>query len=193
MAAVALADAPVPARPVGHTHRQGQSTPRRQDRRRRQRTGPEHRRTDRGSSRGGVSRPQRQLVGQPQRHQVGRRGAVCVRRAHHGHPGGLRPPLRPGGTGVAGERAGPPGRRCRSRPRTRTAGGHRAGRGHRARHPRLLPAVAAAGQARAGRLGGRGEIEAVTVDGWPGPAYLRAGQSTPRQDRGTALLCPSTR
>ncbi|WP_044510992.1 winged helix-turn-helix domain-containing protein [Mycobacterium simiae] len=35
-----------------------------------------------------------------------------------------------------------------------------------------------------------GEIEAVTVDGWPGPAYLRAGQSTPRQDRGTALLCP---
>lgn len=35
-----------------------------------------------------------------------------------------------------------------------------------------------------------GEIDAVTVDGWTGPAYLRAGRSTPRQDRGTALLCP---
>lgn len=35
-----------------------------------------------------------------------------------------------------------------------------------------------------------GEIERVDVDGWPAPGYLRAGRSVPRQDRGTALLCP---
>jgi uncharacterized protein YcaQ len=35
-----------------------------------------------------------------------------------------------------------------------------------------------------------GELEAVDVDGWSAPAYLRAGQIVPRQDRGTALLCP---
>ena len=35
-----------------------------------------------------------------------------------------------------------------------------------------------------------GELEPVDVDGWTGPAYLRAGQSVPRVDRGTALLCP---
>jgi uncharacterized protein YcaQ len=35
-----------------------------------------------------------------------------------------------------------------------------------------------------------GELEAVEVDGWSAPAYLRAGQSVPRSDRGTALLCP---
>lgn len=35
-----------------------------------------------------------------------------------------------------------------------------------------------------------GELEAVEVDGWPAPAYLRAGQLVPRIDRGTALLCP---
>lgn len=35
-----------------------------------------------------------------------------------------------------------------------------------------------------------GELEPVTVDGWDAPAYLRAGQSIPRTDRGTALLCP---
>ncbi len=34
-----------------------------------------------------------------------------------------------------------------------------------------------------------GELERVDVDGWP-PAYLRAGRSVPRVDRGTALLCP---
>lgn len=33
-----------------------------------------------------------------------------------------------------------------------------------------------------------GELEAVDVDGTP--AYLRAGQTVPRRDRGTALLCP---
>jgi uncharacterized protein len=35
-----------------------------------------------------------------------------------------------------------------------------------------------------------GELEAVEVDGWTAPAYLRVGQTVPRRDRGTALLCP---
>ncbi|BBX70842.1 winged helix-turn-helix domain-containing protein [Mycolicibacterium psychrotolerans] len=35
-----------------------------------------------------------------------------------------------------------------------------------------------------------GEIEPVQVDGWAATAYLRAGQTVPRRDRGTALLCP---
>ena len=35
-----------------------------------------------------------------------------------------------------------------------------------------------------------GEIERVDVDGWTAPAYLRAGATVPRRDRGTALLCP---
>jgi uncharacterized protein len=35
-----------------------------------------------------------------------------------------------------------------------------------------------------------GEIERVSVDGWSAPAYLRAGRTAPRRDRGTALLCP---
>jgi uncharacterized protein YcaQ len=35
-----------------------------------------------------------------------------------------------------------------------------------------------------------GELEPVDVDGSSAPAYLRVGQIVPRQDRGTALLCP---
>lgn len=35
-----------------------------------------------------------------------------------------------------------------------------------------------------------GEIERIDVDGWSAPAYLRAGRTVPRADRGTALLCP---
>jgi uncharacterized protein YcaQ len=35
-----------------------------------------------------------------------------------------------------------------------------------------------------------GELEAVEVEGWTAPAYLPAGQSVPRVERGTALLCP---
>jgi uncharacterized protein len=46
----------------------------------------------------------------------------------------------------------------------------------------VKPAIAA--------LVAAGEIEAVSVDGWTAPAYLRAGRSVPRLDRGTALLCP---
>ncbi len=39
-------------------------------------------------------------------------------------------------------------------------------------------------------LAAAGDIEAVSVDGWSAPAYLHAGRSVPRLDRGTALLCP---
>ena len=35
-----------------------------------------------------------------------------------------------------------------------------------------------------------GELEPVEVTGWPATAYLRSGQTVPRSDRGTALLCP---
>ena len=35
-----------------------------------------------------------------------------------------------------------------------------------------------------------GALEPVEVEGWSVPAYLRAGQTVPRVDRGTALLCP---
>jgi uncharacterized protein YcaQ len=35
-----------------------------------------------------------------------------------------------------------------------------------------------------------GDLEPVDVDGWTTPAYLRAGQTVHRRDRGTALLCP---
>jgi uncharacterized protein YcaQ len=35
-----------------------------------------------------------------------------------------------------------------------------------------------------------GEVERVDVHGWSAPAYLRAGRTVPRRDRGTALLCP---
>ncbi|TPG37000.1 winged helix-turn-helix domain-containing protein [Mycolicibacterium hodleri] len=35
-----------------------------------------------------------------------------------------------------------------------------------------------------------GHLEAVEVEGWSAPAYLRAGQVIPRVDRGTALVCP---
>jgi uncharacterized protein YcaQ len=35
-----------------------------------------------------------------------------------------------------------------------------------------------------------GLLDPVEVDGWSAPAYLRFGQSVPRRDRGTALLCP---
>lgn len=35
-----------------------------------------------------------------------------------------------------------------------------------------------------------GQLERVEVGGWSAPAYLRPGQTIPRSDRGTALLCP---
>jgi uncharacterized protein len=50
----------------------------------------------------------------------------------------------------------------------------------------------AAGQAKPAiaKLVADGELEQVDVDGWSNPAYLVAGQTIPRRDRGTALLCP---
>ena len=50
----------------------------------------------------------------------------------------------------------------------------------------------AAGQAKPAiaKLVADGELEQVDVDGWSAPAYLVAGQTMPRRDRGTALLCP---
>jgi uncharacterized protein YcaQ len=50
----------------------------------------------------------------------------------------------------------------------------------------------AAGQVKPAlaQLVSEGELEQVQVEGWPAPAYLRAGQTVPRADRGTALLCP---
>ncbi|CAN5148049.1 crosslink repair DNA glycosylase YcaQ family protein [soil metagenome] len=50
----------------------------------------------------------------------------------------------------------------------------------------------AAGQAKPAlaQLVAAGELEPVEVAGWTAPAYVRAGQTVPRSDRGTALLCP---
>ncbi len=50
----------------------------------------------------------------------------------------------------------------------------------------------AAGQSKPAiaKLVADGELESVEVEGWPAPAYLHAGRPIPRQDRGTALLCP---
>ncbi|MDT5320000.1 MAG: uncharacterized protein QOD88_2522 [Mycobacterium sp.] len=50
----------------------------------------------------------------------------------------------------------------------------------------------AAGQAKPAiaKLVADGELERVDVDGWSAPAYLVAGQTIPRRNRGTALLCP---
>ena len=52
----------------------------------------------------------------------------------------------------------------------------------RLRPDQSKPAVAA--------LVAEGELQPVEVEGWTAPGYLRAGQSVPRTDRGTALLCP---
>jgi uncharacterized protein len=50
----------------------------------------------------------------------------------------------------------------------------------------------AAGQAKPAiaKLVADRELERIEVDGWSAPAYLVAGQTIPRRDRGTALLCP---
>jgi uncharacterized protein YcaQ len=49
-----------------------------------------------------------------------------------------------------------------------------------------------AGQAKPAiaKLVADGWLEPVEVEGWPAPAYLAAGLTIPRRDRGTALLCP---
>jgi len=50
----------------------------------------------------------------------------------------------------------------------------------------------AAGQAKPAiaKLVADGELEPIDVEGWSAPAYLLAGQTIPRRDRGTAMLCP---
>jgi uncharacterized protein len=50
----------------------------------------------------------------------------------------------------------------------------------------------AAGQAKPAiaKLVANGELERVDVEGWSNAAYLVAGQTIPRRDRSTALLCP---
>jgi uncharacterized protein YcaQ len=50
----------------------------------------------------------------------------------------------------------------------------------------------AAGQATPAiaKLVADGQLERVDVEGWSNPGYLVAGQTIPRRDRGTALLCP---
>jgi uncharacterized protein len=50
----------------------------------------------------------------------------------------------------------------------------------------------AAGQVKPAiaKLVADGHLERVDVDGWTAPAYLRTSQIVPRNDRGTALLCP---
>jgi uncharacterized protein YcaQ len=52
----------------------------------------------------------------------------------------------------------------------------------RLRAEQVKPAIAA--------LVAAGELERVEVAGWSVPAYLAAGVTVPRVDRGTALLCP---
>ncbi|UMB67882.1 winged helix-turn-helix domain-containing protein [Mycobacterium paraterrae] len=52
---------------------------------------------------------------------------------------------------------------------------------------RLSPAQSKAAIAQ---LVAAGELEPAEVECWAAPAYLRAGQSIPRRNRGTALLCP---
>ena len=75
----------------------------------------------------------------------------------------------------ASSRCGPPPRWAWApRPTSATTSGCRPSRSSR-RSPTWLAA---------------GEIERVDVDGWSAPAYLRAGRTVPRRDRGTALLCP---
>jgi uncharacterized protein len=50
----------------------------------------------------------------------------------------------------------------------------------------------AAGQVKPAiaKLVSDGELQPVDVEGWSAPGYLVAGQTIPRRDRGTALLCP---
>ena len=128
---------------------------RRQHRRRRRRTRAEHRRADRGASGRRAARAEGDLVGSRSDTKWVAEALFAAGVLTTATRVGFRPALRPGGTGVAGRRAGPRGRRRRGRPRAHAARGHRAGRGHRGRHPRLLPAVGPAGQAGDRRAGGR--------------------------------------
>ena len=180
LAAAALADAPVPAWPLGHAHRQGQPATRRQDRRRRRRARAEHRRADRGASGRRAARAKGQLVGS-------RSDTKWVAEALFA-AGVLTTATRVGFARhydlvervLPAERAGPRGRRRRGRPRAHAAGGHALGVAteadirdyFRLSAQQVKPAIA--------ELVADGEIERVDVDGWSAPAYLRAGRTVPR-------------
>ena len=175
---------------MGHPHRESEPEARRQNRCRHCGNRAEHRRADRGPSVHCAARAEGSLVGEPQRHQVGRRGVVRRRHPHDGDPGRVRPPV-----GLA-ERVLP------AEVLAREVSEDDAVRELTLRAATALGVATeadirdyfrlAAGQAKPAiaKLVADGELERVDVDGWSNPAYLVAGQTIPRRDRGTALLCP---
>ena len=88
------------------------------------------------------------------------------------------------------ERAGPRGRRRRGRPRADAAAATALGVGTEADIRDYFRLAAQQAKPAVADLVAAGEIERVEVEGWSAPAYLRAGRTVPRVDRGTALLCP---
>ena len=191
LAAAALADAPIPARPVGHPHRQGQPAAGRQDRRRRRRTRSEYRRANRDAS--------------------GRRPARSAKGAWWGSRSDTKwvaEALFASGVLTTATRVGfarhydltervlPPDVLARRSTRTTPSASSRCGRPPRWVWPPKPTSATTSGwppgQAKPAiaKLVADGELERVDVDGWSAPAYLPAGQTIPRRDRGTALLCP---
>ncbi len=123
----------------------------------------------------------------PQRHQVGGRGAVVVRVLTTATRS-ASPALRPDRAGVAAEvlaARSPMSRRsgsCCCGPPPRWGG-------HRTRPARLLPAQPETEQARAAALVAAGSWRRSRSTAGR-TAYLLPGQSIPRRDKDTALLCP---
>ena len=179
------------ARPMGHRDRQEEPAAGRGHRRRGRRARAVDRRSDRGAPGSGAAWAQGAVVG-PQRHQVGGRGAVVGGSADDGHPGRVRPALRPHRAGAAAGGAGTARstttRRCASwrcgrpplsawapRPTSATTSGW-ARRRSSPRSPTWSPPASS---------------KRVEVDGWTAPAYLRAGRRSFRAGTGgPALLCP---
>lgn len=153
------------------------------------RTRARYRRADRGAPDDDHAPRQGCLV-EPQRNQVGGRGAVRLGGADHRAPSRLRPALRPRRAGAARRSVGrevDDGEAVRELTLKAAAALGVATEPDIRDYFRLRPdqskrAVAA--------LVAAGELEPVEVAGWTAPGYLRAGQKIPRSDRGTALLCP---
>lgn len=148
-----------------------------------------HRGADRGVPGRRTTRAKGPVVG-PQRHQVGDRGAVRLRCAHHRDARRLRPPLRPHRTGAAPEvvaRVVDDDEAVRELC-LRAAGALGVATEADLRDYFRLSAKQA--KPAIADLVAKGELEPVVVDGWAAPAYLQAGQTVARVDRGTALLCP---